>query len=223
MIEMLVVIGIIGILASMLMPALSRAKAKGFQVKCLNNLRQMGIAATLYAADHEDRLPPRRRGTDIWPYKLKPFFLDWKIIACPSDRFGVAGYFASATNLNRSYIINGFNDFFKKNLNPKDYQVYQQWRYAYGMKIADIPNASDTILFGEKKVGSRQVHMDIDQGQHGNDIDEIDHTRHGSGSNFGFADGSVRLVPKGGELYPQNLWSVIEETRYPPAPPAGLK
>jgi prepilin-type processing-associated H-X9-DG protein len=149
--------------------------------------------------------------------------VDWRILACPSDRFGVAGYFASATNFNRSYIINGFDDYFKKNLSAKDYQTFQQWRYAQGMRMADIPNPADTILFGEKKIGSRQVHMDIDQGQHGNDIDEIDHTRHGSGSNFGFADGSVRLIPKGGELYPQNLWSVTEETRYPPAPPAALK
>lgn len=58
LIELLVVIAIIGILASMLLPALSRGKEKGRMVQCLNNLHEMGIAMALYTQDHHGKFPP---------------------------------------------------------------------------------------------------------------------------------------------------------------------
>jgi len=63
LVELLVVIAVIGILASMILPALGRAKAKGQGTYCLNNLRQFGLMLHLYAGDHEDRLP-YNMGTD---------------------------------------------------------------------------------------------------------------------------------------------------------------
>ena len=56
LIELLVVIAIIAVLASMLLPTLASAKTKGSTVKCLNNLKQIGIATHIYLGDNNDKL-----------------------------------------------------------------------------------------------------------------------------------------------------------------------
>lgn len=64
LIELLVVIAIIAILAALLLPALARAKMKGQQAACINNLKQLTVASVLYAVDYKDCWPLNNQGDD---------------------------------------------------------------------------------------------------------------------------------------------------------------
>jgi prepilin-type N-terminal cleavage/methylation domain-containing protein len=103
LLELLVVIGIIVILAALLLPALSRAKTKARNIACINQLKQLGVAARLYAEDNSSRLPaaellpsnptdpqhPLPRINDVLaPYvsKVVNTNVSAPVFKCPSDK-----------------------------------------------------------------------------------------------------------------------------------------
>ena len=94
LIELLVVIAIIAVLASLLLPALARAKSKARAAQCMSNLRQWGFAFRMYADDNLDFLPRRGQGVQVLVQIDRPE--DW-FNALPAY-FGLTSYQLMVTN-----------------------------------------------------------------------------------------------------------------------------
>ncbi|RME90020.1 MAG: type II secretion system protein [Verrucomicrobia bacterium] len=218
LIELLVVIAVIGILAGLLLPALSQAKARAWRAACQSNERQLQAAIQMYAGEHEEQLPPRSyRGGAVWVERLRPYYQDPGVLRCPVDRGRLAV----------GYLLNGFTDYFLEHRFHGDWDAffgaYKSGGFP-GMKLTAIPDPSGTILLGERRPEARgDPYMDIWPPEYGSDhLLAVAHGKHhvgserNGGSNYGFADGSVRYLRYGEAFHPLNLWAVTPAFRQAP-------
>ncbi|MGZ5544562.1 MAG: type II secretion system protein [Limisphaerales bacterium] len=97
LVELLVVIAVIAVLASMLLPAIARAKGQAWSTKCLSNYHQVGIACAMYENDHDDSLPLSSHQGSSWVGSLQPYLAGTNLWRCPSDLNKTRNY-SSALN-----------------------------------------------------------------------------------------------------------------------------
>jgi prepilin-type N-terminal cleavage/methylation domain-containing protein/prepilin-type processing-associated H-X9-DG protein len=205
LIELLVVIAIIAILAAMLLPALSRSKQSARRIACINHLKQLGLATTMYVMDN-DGYYPSSNSPDKWPQATRPGYENLRVLICPDDASSTsaATNSASADLAPRSFLINAWTDYFDSLPQPVLSEI---------MPETTIQYPSETVVFGEKQESQGDFLMDL---RTVNQVTVLEQTRHAGGANYAFADGSVRFLAFGKCLTPVNLWGVTPAARHNP-------
>ncbi len=179
LIELLVVIAIIAVLAAILFPVFSRARAKARQASCLSNLKQLGLAFEMYTQDYDECLPGAPNGNggngmyggwvwyvsfpaidpgdfDVTRGALYPYVKNREIYICPDDRRGGGC----------SYEMNGYLRF---------------------QSIAVIRSPAEALLLLEEN-----DHGTANDGYFDLDAGDIVRYSHNDGTSLAFCDGHAK-------------------------------
>ena len=168
LVELLLVIAIIGCLVSLLMPSLATMRQKADSLRCVSNMRQIGVAALLYVNDHGQRTPV----IEPWPSQpvysstdgaqtmlqaLGPYGVTTDVLQCPSDLKGPNYYakegssyqwFPGASNQNTHAVTFAFPRMDNQSATLPMSRLFLAFDYSA------IHNGGSNVLFGDGHVAS---------------------------------------------------------------------
>ena len=195
LIELLVVIAIIGILAAMLLPALSRARAKGAAAQCCSNLHQIFTGMTLYADEHNEMFPvsgatipwgqvDSTTGLPSWMEQIFPYEKNINVYHCPLDRVSNFSYFNGCRAAFVAATPNGFASVDRRRINyPSAFVLSGDTGGGGGNDTGGlfVPADADKDDYTQNCVGGPTTGSDV----------WMAFQRHGAGQNILFADGHI--------------------------------
>lgn len=234
MIELLVVIAIIGILASLLLPALTRAKGAGHRTSCVNRMKQWAVALQMYADDNQDFIPresfiPGGTSINLWAQVRNPLAADIWYNTLPEYLGGrrAAAYapLVMRDDARRDKMLHCPQARF-----PKGAARSEIAYFSYAMNSKLILNPASTVKFATIKTPGQTIAFlenrlpdepKVDPKQESDDLGQPSayatrfYTRHLNLGNLAFTDGHVESLPAksvvhdGGVFFPQThlVWT----------------
>lgn len=216
LVETLVVFTVAAVLVAIAIPATTRVGQYSARLKAIANMRQIGVAAQLYAGDHNQQLPGHVSDLGVlpldsggtWPQLFCQYLspTDPRVFLDPTDRqttrLAPSAVLSQEVN-NTGYIYNGFDDL-------------GDGQPAGMISLTRIEMPSQVILLAPKTQGATGFYADVLLKPLSDLLTELNPSVYDGGASYLFADGSVRFLKQA--EYSDNLWLVNKSVSLPTLP-----